>query len=101
MRTSATVLLVLVLLLTATPSQAHHGWSGYDNGKELTLTGVIRESGYEHPHGHLRLEVRGGSNQHAHAFPQSYRKRSSDLHSDYRIYQWVRQVEGCNFPSLP
>src|SRR2546427_12582457 len=59
MRTSATVLLVLVLLLTATPSQAHHGWSGYDNGKELTLTGVIRESGYEHPHGHLRLEVPG------------------------------------------
>ena len=59
MRMSATVLLVLALLLTATPSQAHHGWSGYDNGKELTLTGVIRESGYEHPHGHLRLEVPG------------------------------------------
>jgi hypothetical protein len=25
----------------------------------MTLTGVIRESGYEHPHGHVRLEVEG------------------------------------------
>lgn len=38
---------------------AHHGWSGYDGDKTLTLTGVIRESGYEHPHGHVRLEVAG------------------------------------------
>jgi hypothetical protein len=36
---------------------AHHGWSGYDSGTTLTLTGVIKESGYEHPHGHIRLEV--------------------------------------------
>jgi hypothetical protein len=37
----------------------HHGWSGYDSAKELTLTGVIKESGYEHPHGHIRLESAG------------------------------------------
>ena len=36
---------------------AHHGWSGYDAGKELTLTGTIREAGYEHPHGSVRLET--------------------------------------------
>ena len=59
MRTHASVSLVLFLLLTATATHAHHGWSGYDNSKELTLTGIIRESGYEHPHGHLRLEVPG------------------------------------------
>ncbi len=59
MRTGASLLFILAFLLTATQSWAHHGWSGYDNGKELTLTGVIRESGYEHPHGHLRLEVPG------------------------------------------
>jgi len=59
MRTIATVALVLSLLLAATQSRAHHGWSGYDNSNELTLTGVIRESGYEHPHGHLRLEAPG------------------------------------------
>jgi hypothetical protein len=38
---------------------AHHGWSGYDSGTTLTLTGAIKESGYEHPHGHIRLEVPG------------------------------------------
>lgn len=43
----------------AAPAAAHHGWSGYDSSKALTLTGVIRESGYEHPHGHVRLEVPG------------------------------------------
>ena len=35
------------------------GWSGYDATKELTLTGTITESGYEHPHGHVRLDVPG------------------------------------------
>jgi len=36
---------------------AHHGWSGYDSSKVLNLTGVIKESGYEHPHGYLKLEA--------------------------------------------
>ncbi|MGA0023411.1 MAG: DUF6152 family protein [Burkholderiales bacterium] len=38
---------------------AHHGWSEYDNSKELRLTGTIAESGYEHPHGHIRLATPG------------------------------------------
>jgi hypothetical protein len=45
--------------LTAVPALAHHGWSSYDASKEITLDGVIKESGYEHPHGHIRLEVPG------------------------------------------
>ena len=48
-----------VVTLTAAPALAHHGWSSYDANKILTLDGVIRESGYEHPHGHIRLEVPG------------------------------------------
>ena len=36
---------------------AHHGWSGYDASKELTLNGIIKEAGYEHPHGSVRLET--------------------------------------------
>jgi hypothetical protein len=52
-------LVLLVLVVTATPAAAHHGWSSYDSTKELTLTGTIKESGYEHPHGHVRLEVPG------------------------------------------
>ena len=38
---------------------AHHGWSSYDESKPLTLTGAIREAGYENPHGFARLEVEG------------------------------------------
>ena len=44
-----------LLAAFATPAAAHHGWSGYDQNKELTLDGTIAESGYEHPHGHVRL----------------------------------------------
>ena len=40
-------------------ARAHHGWSGYDATKVLHLTGVVREAGYEHPHGHVRLEADG------------------------------------------
>ena len=36
---------------------AHHGWSGYDSSKVMSLTGTIQESGYEHPHGYIRLAV--------------------------------------------
>jgi hypothetical protein len=48
-----------LLALVATPAAAHHGWSGYDSAKEMTLTGTIREAGYEHPHGYIRLEAGG------------------------------------------
>jgi hypothetical protein len=50
-----------VAVLAAAPgfSLAHHGWSEYDSSKTLKLTGKIVESGYEHPHGHVRLETPG------------------------------------------
>jgi hypothetical protein len=38
---------------------AHHGWSEYDSANSLNLSGKIVESGYEHPHGHVRLETPG------------------------------------------
>jgi len=47
------------LLLGAATAFAHHGWSGYDSAKELTLTGTIKDSGYEHPHGGVKLETPG------------------------------------------
>ena len=50
---------VITALLAAAPALAHHGWSSYDSSKALTLDGVIKESGYEHPHGHVALEVPG------------------------------------------
>ena len=59
MRPGAVRLVVAAgLLLGATTAAAHHGWSGYDATKELALTGVIKESGYEHPHGGVKLQTR-------------------------------------------
>ena len=56
----ASVVVVLAPAALAVPrALAHHGWSSYDASQELRLTGVIRESGYEHPHGHVRLEADG------------------------------------------
>jgi len=51
----------LIAALCAAPAAAaaHHGWSEYDSSKSLKLTGKIVESGYEHPHGHVRLEAPG------------------------------------------
>ena len=49
----------LVLALLSTAALAHHGWSEYDASKPLNLTGKIVQSGYEHPHGHIRLETPG------------------------------------------
>jgi len=46
-------------MLLALPVVAHHGWSEYDSTKTLTYTGKILESGYEHPHGHIRLQTPG------------------------------------------
>jgi hypothetical protein len=40
-------------------AMGHHGWSEYDTAKTLKLTGKIIESGYEHPHGHIRFEAKG------------------------------------------
>lgn len=48
----------LATALTALPVAAHHGWSEYDSDRPLDLAGKIQESGYEHPHGYLKLETR-------------------------------------------
>jgi hypothetical protein len=52
---------IILAAILAGPAMvlAHHGWSEYDSSKALKLTGKIVESGYEHPHGHLRLETPG------------------------------------------
>ena len=50
-----TRIVLILFCLSAFSAAAHHGWSEYDQTKPLTLTGKIVESGYEHPHGHVRL----------------------------------------------
>ena len=55
------ILTILSMLAASAfvPVHAHHGWSEYDSTKAMTLTGVIKESGYEHPHGHVTLDAAG------------------------------------------
>jgi hypothetical protein len=57
----ARVASVVLLLSLANPAsvRAHHGWSGYEGDKPLRLEGTIKETGYEHPHGFVRLETQG------------------------------------------
>jgi hypothetical protein len=51
------VILAVVLALVPVAAIAHHGWSSYDSSRPLSLDGTIREAGYEHPHGYVKLET--------------------------------------------
>jgi hypothetical protein len=60
MRVRLTLVLALTVVVSlASTAPGHHGWSGYDASKEMTVTGVIREAGYEHPHGYVKLDAGG------------------------------------------
>jgi hypothetical protein len=49
---------VFVIVALATGLlQAHHGWTGYDETKLVQQTGVIKEAGYENPHGSVKIEA--------------------------------------------
>src|SRR5437867_973101 len=48
---------LMILILGTGLLYAHHGWPGYDETKPLNVTGVIKESGYDNPHGFVDLEV--------------------------------------------
>ena len=51
----------LLAALTATSAAAHHGWSEYDAGRPMDLSGAIESSSYTQPHGHIRLKTAEGS----------------------------------------
>jgi Family of unknown function (DUF6152) len=50
-------LLATVLSIVAATASAHHGWSEYDAKQPQQLTGTIEESGYQQPHGFVRLKT--------------------------------------------
>lgn len=52
-RVSVGAVVLAFLFVGAPGARAHHGWSGYDSSTTLALTGVIKASGYEHPHGYV------------------------------------------------
>ena len=57
-RATLGILSILIVIAASRPA-AHHGWSGYESDKPLTLTGVVKTSGYENPHASAELEVAG------------------------------------------
>ena len=59
MRMVIAIAAALLALGPALPAGAHHGWSSYDSSQVLNLTGTIKETGYEHPHGQISLETPG------------------------------------------
>jgi hypothetical protein len=79
-------LLLAVMLVAGV--HAHHGWSEYDSSKPLTVTGVVKESGYEHPHGHVHLEAPGKTWQVVLAPPSRMERRGlsrADLKPGTRV----------------
>jgi hypothetical protein len=53
------IALAVIIAAASATALAHHGWSEYDSSNTLTLTGTIKEAGYEHPHGHIVLVTPG------------------------------------------
>jgi len=52
------VALLFIILSLFAFAPLHHGWSSYDQTKPLNFTGTILETGYENPHGMIKLEVK-------------------------------------------
>ena len=50
-------IVVMGALAGAAPLFAHHGWSGYDSQKVLTLTGPLMRVDYRNPHVLIDLKV--------------------------------------------
>jgi aspartyl/asparaginyl-tRNA synthetase len=51
--------LLVALVLVLPNAFAHHGWSEYEQDKLIKLSGKVTQSGYEHPHGFIKLSANG------------------------------------------
>ena len=55
----ATVLIVLALGASAVPAMAHHSGAMFEEKKEVTLSGVVKEFQFTNPHSWLLVDVKG------------------------------------------
>ena len=51
--------IALMLLILASPVAAHHSFAAFDQGKQVTLTGVVQEFQWTNPHSWLIVKVKG------------------------------------------
>jgi uncharacterized protein DUF6152 len=54
--------LVLSVMLGAVPAGAHHSFATFDMGKEIKLSGTVREFRWQNPHVWIYLTVKQGAN---------------------------------------
>ena len=57
----AAAALSIGLLMSASPTLAHHGGSAYDNSKTITLTGTVKTFDFIQPHPIIGLDVKDES----------------------------------------
>ena len=58
-RTSSLVMLWAVIAAAAVPVAAHHSGLMFDDKKEVTVTGVVKDFQYTNPHSWLLVDVKG------------------------------------------
>jgi hypothetical protein len=54
-----TLAIALALAAMVIPAAAHHSGAMFDDKKEVTLTGVVKEFQYTNPHSWLLVDVKG------------------------------------------
>ena len=54
-----TLAIALALIAVAVPVAAHHSSAMFDDKKEITVTGVVKEFRYTNPHSWLLVDVKG------------------------------------------
>jgi hypothetical protein len=55
----AALFIVALSAVTAVPALAHHSGAMFDDKKEVTLTGVVKEFQFTNPHSWLLVDVKG------------------------------------------
>ena len=54
-----TILIAIVLAVVTLPAMAHHSGAMFDNQKEVTFIGAVKEFQYTNPHSWLLVDVKG------------------------------------------
>jgi hypothetical protein len=63
MRTAAAIGAGLALAFSATPAPAHHSFAMFDQTKQVTIKGVVREFQWTNPHSWLQVKVTNGKGE--------------------------------------
>jgi hypothetical protein len=60
---SIAFLVAACFLLVSSPTSAHHGTSGYDMEKVITLTGTVTNFNWSNPHCLVHIDVKDGKGE--------------------------------------